>query len=128
VDVLLRIAAILFAVNGFGFGACAVYGIQSLASGNGVPTVMGFPSYGGGPFERRGIPSTVPLLAGFLVVCLLEVVAAWGMWTGQRWGAWLGLALLPFGAVYWWGFALPFGWVLRLGGSVLVLLRWDGLR
>jgi hypothetical protein len=42
-----------------------------------IPTVLGFPAYGRGPFEARGIRSTVPSLAGFLGVCVLEGVAGW---------------------------------------------------
>ena len=38
---------------------------------------MGFPAYGRGPFERYGLPTTVPLLLGFLALCLLECLAVW---------------------------------------------------
>ena len=100
----------------------------SIASGHGVPTVLGFPSYGGGPFERHGIRSTVALLGLFLLVCILEVVAGVLVWQGRAAGAWLGYALLLPGAVFWWGFALPFGWVFAVARSVLTWVARDALR
>lgn len=128
VDAALRIAAGLLLFTGIGFGLPAMYGMQSLAAGNGVPLLFGFPSYGGGPFERHGIPSTVPLLAGFLVVCVLELVAAGFLWFGRAPGALLALILLVPGALYWWGFALPIPPVLAVARTTLILWRWDLLR
>ncbi len=89
---------------------------------------MGFPAYGRGPFEHYGLPTTVPLLVGFLVVCLLECLAGGLVWRGKRRGAILALLLLPAGAVYWWGFALPFGPILALARTQLIVQRWDSLR
>lgn len=99
----------------------------SLAKGHGVPNVMGFPSYGGGPFERIGLKSTVPLLGAFLLVCILEVVAGVMVWQGRAAGAWLGYALLVPGAFFWWGFALPFGPVLAVARSILTGIARDHL-
>lgn len=127
-DVAVKVAAALLLLSGIGFGVCAVIGIRSLAAGHGVPLVMGFPSYGGGLFERHGIPSTVPLLAGFLAVCLLEVLAGVLVWQGRLAGAWLSLALLVPGVVFWWGFALPFGWVFAAVRTALLVWRWSALR
>ena len=126
-DVALKAAAFLLAFSGLGFGIPAVLGIKSLAAGEGVATVMGFPAYGHGPFERHGVESTVPLLVGFLAVCLLEVVAGVLVWQGRLTGAWLAVALLAPGAVYWWGFALPFGWVFGAVRTALVAWRWSAL-
>lgn len=89
---------------------------------------MGFPAYGEGPFERHGIPTTPPLLAGFLFVCILEAVAGWSLWGGHRFGAILALALLPAGAVFWWGFALPIPPIFAVVRTVLILLAWRSLR
>jgi hypothetical protein len=104
----LRAAAILLWLNGIGFGVFCIPAIRNLSMGRDIPIVMGFPAYGRGPFERIGIPTTIPLLAGFLLVCTLEVVAALLLWGGSKVGAILALALLPAGAIFWWGFALPF--------------------
>jgi hypothetical protein len=123
----LRAAAILLFIDGVGFGACGTYGAWSLAAGHGVPTVMGFPSYGGGPFERHGIKSTAPLLLTFVTVCILEVAAGVLLWQGRATGGWLSFALLLPGAVFWWGFALPFGWVFGALRSALLAVGWKDL-
>lgn len=123
----MRIAAVLFAFNGLGFGIPCILGMRSLAAGQGVAIVMGFPAYGGGVFERVGIASTVPLLAGFLVVCALEVLAGAWLWGGSQGAAVFALALLAPAMVYWIGFSLPFGPVFGLASALLILSSWKGL-
>lgn len=119
---LLRIAALLHWFVAFGFGVFCIPAIRNVRNGREIPIVMGFPAYGHGPFERVGIPTSVPLLVGFLLVCVLEAVAGVLLWQGHQSGAVLALALLPFGAIYWWGFALPIPPILALIWTVLILL------
>lgn len=126
-DLALRAVACILAFTGIGFGIPAVIGIRSLAAGNGVPLVLGYPSYGGGPFERIGIPSTVPLVALFLAVCILEILAAALIWQGRRSGGILAMALLLPGIVFWIGFALPIPPVLALVRTVLLAANWSRL-
>jgi hypothetical protein len=99
----------------------------SLVTGRGIPMVMGFPAYGRGHFERIGLQTTVPLLAAFLLVCTCECIAGWLLWGGHRSGAVLALASLPFGAVFWWGFSLPYGPLVAVVSSVLILVSWNSL-
>jgi hypothetical protein len=127
VPVQLRVAAILLWVNGIGFGVFCIPAIRNVLMGRDIPMVMGFPAYGRGPFERIGIPTTVPLLAGFLLVCTLQVVAGLLLWGGSKVGAILALALLPAGAIFWWGFALPFGPIFAIISTILMLLGWQSL-
>ncbi|GAA3627188.1 hypothetical protein C8D88_1204 [Lentzea atacamensis] len=117
-----RVAAILALLPALGFGVPAVYGAVHLARHGEIWHLMGFPAYGEGPFEKIGIPTTVPLLAGFAVVCGAEVVAASLLWRGRRSGKTLALALLPFEAAYWIGFALPVPPVFGAGRTIAVLL------
>ncbi len=119
---------VLTLFTGLGFGGPALYGMKSLADGNGVPTVFGFPAYGGGGFERAGWPSTVPLLAAFFVVCAAELVTAYMLWDGQALGGWLNLLLLAPGAVFWWGFDLPVPWVLAVARIGLLWAGWGTLK
>jgi hypothetical protein len=128
VPVLLRVAAILHWFIAVGFGVFCVPAIRKLLSGRDIPIVMGFPAYGRGPFERIGIPTTVPLLAAFLLVCILEAVAGVLLWRGSMAGAVLSLVLLPLGAVFWWGFALPIPPIVAFVWTVLILLSWQALR
>ena len=89
---------------------------------------MGFRAYGEGPFESVGIVTTVPLLAAFLLVCILEGVAGWLVWGGHQAGATLGLVLVPAEAIFWWGFALPFPPIFALVRTILIVLSWQSLR
>jgi hypothetical protein len=124
----VRIAAILSWVNAFGFGLPCLLAIRNLLAGRGVPTIMGFPAYGAGPLERLGVHTNIPLVAAFLLVCTLEGLAGFLLWGGHRTGAVLALALLPTGAVFWWGFALPLPPLFALARTVLILLSWPSLK
>ena len=37
-----------------------------------------------GPLERTGVSTTIPLLAAFLLVSILEAVAGWLLWGGHN--------------------------------------------
>jgi hypothetical protein len=107
---------------GLGFGIPCAFGIRHLAQTGQVWTLMGFPTYGNGPFERIGVTTSTALLIGFLSVCVVEVALAVMLWTGAPHAAALSYALLPFELVFWIGFALPFGPPLGIARTVLVLL------
>ena len=124
----LRVAAVLLWIDAFGFGVFCLPAIRNLLAGDDVPIVMGFPAYGKGPFERAGIPTTVPLIAAFLLVCVLEGIAGWLLWNGHKSGAILAIALLPFGALFWWGFALPVPPLFAVARTILIALSWSTLR
>jgi len=123
----LRIAAALFVFDGIGFGVFAVPAIFRLVQHRPIPIVFGFPAYGGGPFERIGLKSTVPLLAAFLIVDILEVVAGVLVWNGSKAGAFLGFVLIPCGAFFWWGFALPIPPIFAAVRSILIGMSWSRL-
>jgi hypothetical protein len=125
---MTQAAALLLFIEGVGLAIPDLIGIRSLLSGRGVPLVLGYPSYGGGAFERLGMATTVPLLLAFLAVCVLDVVAGVLVWQGQRSGALLSLALLPLGAVFWWGFDLPYPPIIALVRTVLIVLAWSSFR
>jgi hypothetical protein len=118
---MIKAAAILCWVNAVGFGVFTFPAIARVGTGQDIPMVMGFPAYG------RGLPTTVPLLLGFLAVCVLEGVAGWLLWSGSTTGAILALAALPFGAVFWWGFALPFPPIFAIARTALILAAWRDL-
>jgi len=109
------------AVAGVGFGLPCVWAIRYTAQTGQVWQFLGLPTYGDGPFEDAGITTTVPLLAGFLAVCVAEVVLSVGITRRSPWAATASRSLLPFEVVYWIGFALPFGFVL--GALRHVMLR-----
>ena len=119
----MRVAAGLLSVLlGLGFGLPCLFGIRHFARTGDVWTFMGFPTYGDGPFERIGIPTSTPLLVGFLAVCLAEVVVGCLIWADAPGAKLIALALLPVEFVFWIGFALPFGPPLGIARTILVLL------
>ena len=124
----MRIAAVLLWINAIGFGLPCLLAIRSLSAGRGIATFMGYPTYGAGPLERLGVHTTIPLVTAFLLVCALEGVAGYLLWAGHRTGAILSLALLPAGAVFRWGFALPLPPLFALARTVLILLSWPKLK
>ncbi|MDZ5620928.1 hypothetical protein [Nocardioides bizhenqiangii] len=123
---MTRSAGVLAVLLGLGFGIPGAIGVRHFAQHHEVWQSLGFPTYGAGPFERAGIPTTVPLLLGFVVVCAAEVGLGVLLLADWHPALWLSLAILPFELAYWTGFALPFGFVLglaRVALTVPVLLR-----
>jgi len=128
VSLQIRSAAVLLWITAVGLGLPCLLAIRNLLTGRGIPFVLGFPAYGGGPFERRGIHTTIPLLIGFLTLSILEGVAAWLLRDANKAGGILALALIPVGAIYWWGFALPFPPLFAVARTALIVLDWKSLR
>jgi hypothetical protein len=122
-----QLAAILAWFDAIGLAIPGLIGISSLLAGRGVPLVLGYPSYGGGAFERMGIATSVPLLLAFLVVLIAEMPAGWLLWQGQRSGAVLALLLLVPEAIFWWGFDLPIPPILGVARVVTIALAWQSL-
>lgn len=118
---LSRAAAVPAWILGLGFGLPCAYGIGYFARHGRVWTFMGYPTYGDGPAEHAGIPTTVPLLVGFQVICAAEVSMGWLLWRRSRWGVALALGLLPLELAFWTGFGLPYGFVLGAARTALVL-------
>ena len=117
-----RATAILAWVAGLGFGLPGVFGLRHFARTGQIWTFMGFPTYRGGPFERWGLQTNIPLLAGFVALCAAEVVLGVFLWSGRPVWLWASLVLLPLEFFYWIGFALPFGLVFGVARTVLVLI------
>ena len=113
-------AATASATAGVGFGIPCLVGIQHLSTTGDVWYFLGFPTYGDGPFERIGLPTTVPLLVGFLAVCAAEIALAGAIIRRSLWVPRANAALLLFEIAYWIGFALPFGFALGIGRSLLL--------
>jgi hypothetical protein len=96
---MLRGAAAMSWLLGLGFGIPGVIGMVHLARTGEIWTLMGFPTYGHGPFERVGLGTSVTLLAAFVAVCAAELVTGTMLWTGASGAVATTWALLPFGPV-----------------------------
>ncbi len=107
----IRFVGVDGVIGPLGFGGFTIPAIISIAQGRGIIYVWGNPTYGDGPFERIGVPTTVPLLVGFLAACLVQLVGA-GLLIWLRPS---GFIVMPAGmllsAIFWWGFDLPLAWL-----------------
>lgn len=115
-------AAVCSLMLGVGFGLPGIFGALHLSRTGEVWKFLGFPTYGNGPFERWGVPTSVALIAGFVLVCVAELVLG-GMILADAPGTKaVAIALLPFELAYWVGFALPFGPPLGIARTILLFL------
>jgi hypothetical protein len=119
---MMRGAATMSWILGLGFGIPGVIGMVKLARTGEIWTLMGFPTYGHGPFERLGLGTSVPLLAAFVAVCAAELVTGTMLWIDAPGAVAVTWVLLPFELAFWIGFALPFGPVLAVIRTALILL------
>ena len=117
-----RLAGGLAVLAGLGFGIPALLGTRHFARYGQVWQLWGFPTYGGGPFERIGLDTSVPLLVGFLFICGIEVAVGILLLAGWEPALWLSLAMLPFELAYWIGFALPLGLVFGAARLIVTIL------
>src|SRR5687768_12625470 len=101
--VVVIAAAICSIVPGLGFGIPAIAGAVHFARTGEVWMLLGLPTYGGGPFERIGLPTSVPLLFGFALVCLTEVALGMMLLLDLPHTATIGYLLLPLELVFWVG-------------------------
>jgi hypothetical protein len=123
-----RAAAVLTVLPGLLFGLPGGYGTWYFATRGEIWYLVGYPTYGDGPFEAAGLSTSVPLLAAFLGVCAAEVLVGWQLWRrrpGATAGAW---ALLPFELAFWIGFALPFGFAFGAARAAVLLAARCGAR
>jgi hypothetical protein len=92
-----------------------------------LPTLAGIRLLSG-PFERLGLNHLIVLGLLFVVVSALKLLAAYWLSQSQRDGAVLELILLALSALFWYGFALPFGPPVGLAQLILLALTWPTLR
>jgi hypothetical protein len=68
-----KAAAVCSLVLGLGFGLPGAHGAWFYWRHDEVWTFLGFPTYGDGPFDRWGFPTSTALLVGFVAVCTAVV-------------------------------------------------------
>ena len=107
----IRFVGVDGVIDPLGFGGFTIPAIVSVAQRHGILYAFGNPTYGNGPFERIGVPTSVPLLLAFLAACLVQLA-------GGLLLIWLrpsGFVVVPVGmllsAPFWWGFDLPLAWL-----------------
>lgn len=119
----MRVAAgVCSLVLGLGFGIPGVIGALHLARTGEVWTFLGFPTYGGGAFDHWGVPTSVALIVGFVLVCAAEVVLGLMMLAQAPGTTAFAIAVLPVEFTFWVGFSLPLGPPLGIARTVLWFL------
>lgn len=91
-----------------------------------LPTIGGIRLLSG-PFEKLGLEGLIVAGIVFVVVSALKILAAYWLWNSTLDGAVLELILLGLSAIFWYGFALPFGPPLGITQIVLLALVWSSL-
>jgi len=119
---MTKATALLAWAPGLGFGLPCIYASWHFANRGQIWTFLGYPTYGEGLFETIGIKTSMPLLVSFLLVCVAELVVGRMLWRNRRAGLVCALALLPIELVFWTGFSLPFGPLLGLARTALLLM------
>jgi hypothetical protein len=126
--VSIRFAAALTMLVALGFGLPVPWVILRLQRTGALPTFFGvFPLYGGPAFARVSHSTFSVLLASFAGVLVLDMMAGWLLWKGERVGAVLTLALVPIEAAYWAAFALPIPPMIGVVRIALIAVGWSAL-
>jgi hypothetical protein len=126
--VSIRVASALTLLLALGFALPIPWVILRLQRTGALPTFFDlFPMYGGPAFARVSHTTFSVLLASFGAVLVLDLLAGWQLWNGNRAGALLTFALLPVEAVYWYAFALPIPPLIALLRIVLIAVGWRAL-
>lgn len=60
---VVRAAAVLAWISAAGLGASCLAAIWSLAMRGKIAFIFGYPTFGQGPFERHGVPTTIRSLS-----------------------------------------------------------------
>ncbi len=115
---------VLILIDAIGWALGVLLTLNHVFSHRTLPTVAGIRLLSG-PFEALGIDAM--LVAGllFVVVSALKLLAAYWIWNLRMDGVVLQLILLAVSAVFWYGFALPFGPPGALLQLVAVALAWS---
>ena len=120
----IRFVGVDGVIGPLGFGGFTIPAILSVAQGHGIPYAFGNPTYGNGPFERIGVPTTAPLLLAFLAACLVQLAGGLLL----IWPRSSGFAVVPVGmllsAPFWWGFDLPLAWLNAALALPLLAAAW----
>lgn len=123
----LRLAGLCALVNGVGFGGFDIPAIWHFQHHHTVWQALDNPTYGHGPFDAHGIPTTTPLLLAFLGACLVLAIGG-ALLLIRRTGTLITLTGLVLCMPFWWGFNLPFAWITAILVPVLLAVAWTARR
>jgi hypothetical protein len=123
----LTILSVVVFLDAFGWALAVLPTLYYALTRRSLPTVAGIRLLSG-PFERLGLDGLIVAGLVYVAVSGLKILAGYWLWQGRLDGAVLELILLGLSAIFWYGFALPFGPPLGLIQVVLLALVWGTLR
>ncbi len=88
-----------------------------------LPMTFGFRALSG-PFEALGLNALIVAGIVYVAISLLKLLAAYWTWNLRLDGPIFELILLAISAIFWHGFALPFGPLVGLPQILLIVLTW----
>jgi hypothetical protein len=118
---------ILVCLDGFGWIIGVIPTLYYASAHRALPRLGGIRLLSG-PFEALGIDALIVAGLMFVVVSALKFMAAYWLRNSRLEGAILELILLGLSAIFWYGFALPFGPLVGVPQVVLLALVWNTLR
>jgi hypothetical protein len=93
-----------------------------------LPTIAGGIKALSGPFEALGMDAFIVAGLIFVAISALKFLATYWLWSLRRDGAILQLILLGVSAIFWYGFALPYGPLLGISQAILIAFAWSGFK
>ena len=101
--------------------------LQNALTHNRLPIIAGTIRALSGPFEALGLDALIVAGLIFVAFSSLKFLAVYWLWGLRLDGAILQLILLGVSAIFWYGFALPYGPLLGIPQVILIVLAWDQL-
>lgn len=93
-----------------------------------LPTIAGVIKALSGPFEALGMDALIVAGLIFVAISALKFLAAYWLWNLRSDGAILQLILLGVSAIFWYGFAVPYGPLLGIPQVILIAFAWSGFK
>jgi len=121
---LVTALTILIVVDALGWAFGVLPVLRHALINRQLPITFGFRALSG-PFESLGLDSLIVAGILYVTISLLKLLAAYWTWTLRLDGPILEIILLSISAIFWYGFALPFGPLVGLPQIVLIALAWN---
>ncbi len=121
---LVTALSVLIVVDALGWGLGTLPTLRYALKHGELPTFAGIRALSG-PFESLGIQALIVAGIVFVATNLLKLLAAYWTWNLRMDGAVLQFILIAISAIFWYGFALPFGPPMGLIEVILIALAWS---
>lgn len=102
--------------------------LQYAVTHKSLPAIAGVITALSGPFEALGMDALIVAGLIFVAISALKFLAAAWLWNLRIDGALLQLMLLGVSAIFWYGFAVPYGPLLGIPQAILITFAWSGFR